>query len=138
MDDIGAGLTGESPIDDRFNADASSDPTTLVTSLLPTGSGGTTGGKQDVAAPRPGAPRPVPSNATAAAAAAATYTINHEKWRVPTVLAATVAVALGAALAAFLAWNAWRRVRKRRRRLLLVRAQLERNQRELQMQQNQQ
>jgi hypothetical protein len=91
----------------------------------------TPSGKQGIPA-HPGGGRPG-GNSTAPPI----YTVNHEKWRVPTVLAATVAVALGAALAAFLAWVAWRRVRKRRRRLLVVRAQLQENERQLQMIQQQ-
>jgi hypothetical protein len=99
--------------------------TTLTTSTTPPG-------KQGVPARPPGgpAPRPTTGNSTAPPTQ---YAINHEKWRVPTVLAATVAVALGAALASFLAWMAWRRMRKRRRRLLVVRAQLQENERQLQM-----
>jgi hypothetical protein len=129
MDDVGAGLTGDSPIDPRFplNDDSTSPDPSPSTGLI-----------SNHDAPniptRAGAPAAGPH--PAANSTAAIYTVNHEKWRVPTVLAATIAVALGAALAAFLAWTAWQRARKRRRRLLVVRAQLERNQRELlQMQQ---
>jgi hypothetical protein len=53
------------------------------------------------------------ASASASAAAAAAASV-HEKWRVPTVLAATMAVGLGGAMAVFLMWLAWRRVRKRR------------------------
>jgi hypothetical protein len=96
-------------------------PTTLATTTAP-----------------PSSPNHVPSRlagvggpAAPKVTAALPHAAGHERWRVPTALAATAAVALGAALAAFLAWTAWRRVRKRRRRLLVVRAQLERNQREM-------
>ena len=130
MDDVGGGLTGDRPFDPRFiNID---DPTPTDTHPPRTPPPATPRPAASKASPpAPAGPRPTANSAPRRRRTA----INHEKWRVPTVLAATVAVALGAALAALLAWTAWRRARKRRRRLLAVRAQLERNQRELQMRQ---
>jgi len=46
-----------------------------------------------------------------------TNTPSKEKWRVPTILALTIAVGLGSAMAIFLMWVAWRKVGKLRRRI---------------------
>jgi len=44
-------------------------------------------------------------------AAAANHPYNPEKWKVPTILALTIAISLGSALAVFLTFIAWRKIR---------------------------